>query len=155
MAEKLKAPLYNAGEVYYLSHKTGSPAKIYIEAVYRKAQSKEWMYSVFSEANDCKQTYLPESVLKERISRHKTPVYNEPEIAKRWEDGYRFCGNYPTEEAINVGKKFACNASIASVVLHPAVDAMGKPVDAEHGVWIKWRATIGNKVGDTSSIVIK
>lgn len=150
-----KAPLYDPGEAYYLSHKNGIPAKIYVEAVYKKAHSKEWMYSIFSEANNCKQAYLSESALKERIAKpHNAPVYKIPEIAKRWEDGYRFCGNYPTEDAIKAGHGFAKNGDIESVVLYPAMDADGNLINNQHGVWIRWKHVIENESGD-STIVIK
>lgn len=157
MAENInKAPLYEAGSTYFLSHKHGLPAKIYIEAVYKKAMSKEWMYCIYSEANNCKQpTYIPESVLSSRISKHSSRVYKLPEIERRIEDGYRFCGNEKLENATKKGKEFASNSNICSVMLHPAVDSNGNPIPDVYGIWIKWNCVITGKGVNESSIRIK
>ena len=113
MAEKeIKLPLYRAGETHFLSHRTGMPARIYVEAVYMKANSKEWMYSIYSEANNCKQTYLPESILAQRVSKHNSPVYKKQEIIDRCREGYRFCGNFDADTAISRGEEFAKNNDI-------------------------------------------
>lgn len=153
---RIKAPLFDAGEAYYLSHKSGAPARIVIEAVYKKATSKEWMYSIYSEANGCKPTYVPESILQQRVSRHCGLVYKNPNIIKRFEDGYRFAGNYNRDDAIRVGEEFAHNSSIASVWLHPALDGKGEPIEGQYGVWIKWDCVITgdslNEVADTIRI---
>ena len=151
---RCKAPLYDAGESYYLSHKSGAPARICIEAVYKKATSKEWMYSIYSEANECKPTYVPESMLQQRISKHTTPVYKNPDVVKRLEDGYRFAGNYDKDTAINRGKAFASDSNIISVLLHPALDGSGNPIDGQYGIWIKWSCVItGNGINDIADTI--
>lgn len=153
---KSSAPLFNAGETYYLSHRSGAPARIFIEAVYKKATSKEWMYCIYSEANECKPTYVPESALSKRVSKHSTPVYKNPDVVNRLDDGYRFAGNYDKETAINRGKAFAGDSNIVSVLLHPALDGSGNPIENQYGIWIKWSCVITgngmNEVGDTIRI---
>ena len=153
-----KCPLYDAGGTYLLSHRSGMPAKIYIEAVYKKANSKEWMYSIISEANDGKVAYVPESTLRQRISKHTSKVYNLPEIVDRVNNGYRFCGNYPMNDAIARGKELAdVHKSLSSVMLYPAYDGAGNRLDdGMYGIWVKWRYVIINdKVTADSPIKIK
>ena len=152
-----KCPLYDAGSTYFLSHRSGMPAKIYIEAVYKKANSKEWMYSIISEANGGKPAYVQESVLATRISKHTSKVYNLPEIINRVSNGYRFCGNFTRDNAIARGTDIAKNDNIESVMLYPACDSAGNKIDDDmYGIWIRWKYVIMNdKVINGSPIRIK
>ena len=153
MGVKNKAPKFMAGETYFLSHKTGMPAKVLIEAVYMKANSVEWMYSVRSEANKCMPAYLSESVLAQRVSKHSSVVYKIPDVAERVEDGYRFCGNFERDIAMRRGEEFARNDRIESVLLHPALDGVGHRIDDQFGIWIRWDTVIADsKLGDTIRI---
>ena len=154
--DRHSAPKYRAGEAYYLSHKTGAPARIFIDAVYMKALSKEWMYCIRSEANRNAVTYVSESVLSHRISKHDASIYKNDIVSKRYDDGYRFAGNFKMDDAINRGKEFAKNENIVSVLLHPALDYNGKIIDDEYGIWIKWSYTIlSTTINKSSSIKIK
>ena len=154
MARKINPPKFGAGETHYLSHKDGAPTRIFIEAVYMKSGSKEWMYCIYSEANNCVATYLPESVLSKRVSKHSGQVYKIPEIMQRYEDGYRFCGNYGRDVAMERGKEFAKNNNIESVMLFPAVDYAGEPINGQYGVWIKWKYVItGNGINEAQDVI--
>lgn len=159
VVETNKCPLYEAGNTYFLSHRSGMPAKIYIEAVYKKAGSKEWMYSIISEANGGKSVYVSESVLKSRIAKHTSKVYSMPEVAKRIEEGYRFCGNYPIEDAFARGKELAdVHKSLESVMLYSAYDSAGNSLADKdmYGIWVKWNYVImDSKVMNGSPIRIK
>lgn len=153
---RVKLPKFNAGEAYFLSHKSGAPVRIVIEAVYRKSTSKEWMYCIYSEANGCKPTYVSESILSDRVSKHSSPVYKMPDIVKRIEDGFRFAGNYEKDDAIARGEEFARNSNIVSVLLHQALDSLGNPIDGKYGIWIKWNCVItGNGLNASDTIKIK
>ena len=147
----MKGPLYTTG-IHFLSYKSGTPAKIFIEAVYKKYNSKEWMYSIFSEANMCKQQYVDESSLRNRMSRRSSKVYNTPKVMELESKGYRFCGNYTREEAIRVGNEFAKNDKIKSVMLHKAINVYGNYTDdGQYGVWIMWSVVL-NDSGDSSDM---
>lgn len=155
MAKKIKLPKYTAGETYYLSHKSGAPARICVDMVYMKPRSTEWMYAIYSEANGRDAVYIAESVLEQRISKHDSPIYKHPEVIKRIDNGYRFAGNYEMDEAITRGEKFACNHRVKSVILYPALDAEGREVSNWYGVWIKWNCVISGKGVNESEIVLK
>ena len=147
----MKGPLYTTG-IHFLSHESGMPAKIFIEAVYRKHNSKEWMYSIFSEANMCKQQYVDEPSLRNRMSMRSSKVYSTPKVMELESKGYRFCGNYTREEAMRVGKEFAKNDKIKSVMLHKAINVYGNYTDdGKYGVWIMWSVVI-NDNGDSSDM---
>ena len=146
-------PKFEAGTTYFLSHKTGMPAKIFVEAVYMKSASREWMYCIYSESNGCKPAYLPESVLENRISKHSSQVYKCPSIIDRIDNGYRFCGNFERDTAMKRGEEFARNRMIESVLLHPAVDSRGDCIYGQFGIWIRWDAVItDDKSNDTIRI---
>ena len=151
----IDAPLFHAGETYFLSSRTGVPAKIFVEAVYMKSRSKEWMYLIYSEANDCKPTYVPESVLRKRISKHKSKAYEAQEVIDRIDDGYRFCSNYPdVESARAAGMKYAQMPNVASVLLFPALNYRGEPMDG-FGLWIRWKCVIVDDINGANEIPIR
>lgn len=152
-----KVPKFHAGEAYYLSHKTGAPARIYIDMVYMRPRSTEWMYAIYSEANpDGNITFASESILTQRISKHDNPIYKNDVVIQRYDDGYRFAGNYSMEEAIARGETFARNGHIKSVMLHPALDYKGDTIDGQYGIWIKWDCIIADGgLNNPSTIKIK
>jgi hypothetical protein len=150
-----KTPLYCAGETYFLSHKHGMPARIFVEAVYKKYNSKEWMYCIRSEANNGVATYVSEPLLNSRISKHRSRVYQIPDIAERVDNGYRFCGNFDIDNATKRGEAFARNGSIKSVMLYPALNTEGEEISGMYGVWIKWDTVISDKFNVSGVIKIK
>lgn len=79
-------------------------------------------------------------------------VYNTPKVMELESKGYRFCGNYTREEAIRVGKEFAKNGKIKSVMLHKAINVYGNYTDdGQYGVWIMWSVVL-NDSGDSSDM---
>ena len=156
--ERNRPPKYNAGSTYFLSSVTGLPARVFIDIVYKKARSTEWMYGIYSEANPKRDlVFVSESMLSERVSKHSSKVYKLPEIIDRIDNGYRFCGNYELDMATQRGKEYAKNSNIASVMLYKAINSNGDPIDNCYGLWIKWNDPINEdgKSDDQIKIRIK
>lgn len=142
-ASKDRLPKFNVGQVIHLGCKNGLPANIYIEMVYKKVGSTEWMYAVRSEAvTDISVVYISESILLKRLSHRSLPVYNKPFFQNMDKSGFRFNGNWDNiDDVINAGKELAKNPNIKNVVIHNARDYNGNKTDG-YGLWIKWVNTI-------------
>ena len=152
----MKAPKFEAGKIYHLSHKGGAPADIYIEMVYMRSRSTEWMYRIISEANNGEMAFVSESALAERISKRTSKVYNKDSVIELLDNGYRFAGNaVGIDSARQLGEEFAKNPNIHDVMLYNALDSNGEETDG-YGIWIRWNMVIDQRYnGEQTPIKIK
>lgn len=152
----MNAPKFEAGKVYHLSHSSGMPADIYIEMVYMKPKSTEWMYIIRSEATNCDIAYVPESSLLSRITLRTSKVYKANKVISLINEGFRFAGNVEDLDSARIrGKEFAKNCNIHDVMIYNALDQNGDETGG-YGIWIRWNVVIDEKYnGDSIPIKIK
>lgn len=134
-------PRYEPGKTIHFSYsKTADklPATIYIEAVYRKVKSDQWMYSVINQSGV--ETYMGEKFISDMMTRHSAQVYKTDVVKSYMADGLLFAGNRKTDEAVEFGRKIARQRNdIDKIILYPALNERGIPVEGEHGMWIRYK----------------
>ena len=135
-------PAYAIGEVIDLSYKhSGMPNRIYIDTVFWREQDTRWHYQVIME-NTGEKTIMSEDFIKERKSKNSSPVCKNPDIIKRFSDGWRFCGNFEKNAAVANGKLIAENPNVRAVRLYPALNYNNQYMNGKLGIWIKYAHTI-------------
>ena len=88
---------YEAGQVVDIRFSNDSmPDRIFIDMVYKKPNSTEWMYNVLSEKKNG-YTYMSESQISRLESKKTSKAYDNDIVKEMYEKGYRFCGNSNTE----------------------------------------------------------
>ena len=131
-------PKFKLGEVLDLSYTHGGlPNRIIIDSVGMRKQNTEWVYGVTME-NNGESTQMAESFIAQRMSYKKSSVYENPEIIKRYDDGWRFCGNFPANVANANAKMIAESSAISSVRLYRAIDSHNRFDPDKMGIWIKY-----------------
>lgn len=137
-------PAFAVGEVIDLSYKHGGmPNRIYINSVFWRDQDTKWNYEVTME-NNGERAVMSESFIMDRKSKNTSPVCKNPEIIKRFADGWRFCGNFSKESAMPNAKMIAENANIENVRLYPALNYRNQFLPDKLGIWVKYKHTINN-----------
>lgn len=135
-------PKYQLGQIIDLSYKNGGmPNRIFIMAIFWREQDAQWQYQVLMESTG-ETTQMSEQFITERKSKKTSSVYRNPEVVKRIEEGWRFCGNYDTDTAHANAKLIAENDGIVSVRLYPALSYNNTFLNGQMGIWIKYAHTI-------------
>lgn len=143
-------PAFAIGEVIDLSYKNGGlPNRIIIDSVFMREGDTEWMYGVTMECTGGNTT-MKQSFIKERKSKCTSAVYKNPDIIKRYREGWRYCGNFDIDAANANGKMIAQRDDVEGVRLYPALDSSNRLMRGKMGVWIKYKYTIYDD-GSTSS----
>ena len=145
------APVFGIGEVIDLSYRHGGiPNRIRIEGVFYRDQDTIWMYDVLME-NTGDRSFMNEKFISERKSSKviaSSGVYSNPEIQRRFKEGWRWCGNFAVDTARANAKLIADNSNIKNVRLWPAIDSRNRYVSGSLGIWIKYVNVIYDD-GDT------
>lgn len=145
------APAFGLGEVIDLSYRHGGmPNRIRIEGVFYRDQDTMWMYDVLME-NTGDRSVMNEKFISERKSSKviaSSGVYSNPEIQRRFKEGWRWCGNFAVDTARANAKLIADNSNIKNVRLWPAIDSRNRYVSGSLGIWIKYVNVIYDD-GDT------
>lgn len=142
-------PKYEAGEIIDLRFTRDSmPDRIYVEMVYRKPKSTEWMYRIVSEKSGGIFSYVSESEIDKRVS-HKDKKCYEHEIVKQlYSNGFRFCGNSKFETAFNRANNMKCARYIRHIILAEAIDPDGNPIDGELGMWVQYNIVFDDTMAE-------
>ena len=137
-----RLPRFMPGQIIDISYKKGElPDRLLIKTVYMREEDDTWMYGVYSEkAHNI--ISLNQDFIRDNMTTKYTPVYKMPKIIKMYADGWRFCGNYPKDKAMALSGKYAINNNINNIIIRPALNSMGNPVDNEYGIWIRYNTTI-------------
>ena len=143
MSKKITTlPAYAIGEVIDLSYKHGGmPNRIYVDTVFWREQDTRWNYQVIME-NTGEKTIMSEDFIKDRKAKNSSPVCKNPDIIKRFSDGWRFCGNFEKDTAVANGKLIAENPNVRAVRLYPALNYNNQYMNGKLGIWIKYTHTI-------------
>lgn len=141
----MRKPKYSTRDVIDLRFTHDSmPDRIYINAVYQKDTSTEWMYQVFSEKrNDY--IYMAESQIDKVISKKDSKCYENPIIKELYENGFRFCGNNKRDTAFSRANSMVNAKYIKHIILAEAFDKDGSPMPGYLGLWVQYNATISDK----------
>ena len=135
-------PKYPVGGVVDLSFKNGGlPNRIYIESASWAEGDTEWKYSAKSEMDNGQITFA-ESTIRKYEANQRSRVGKMQLIIDRYEDGWRYCGNYDKESAIANGNMIAGKTNVRNVKLFPALDINGILLPNEFGIWIRYVNTI-------------
>ena len=155
----MKAPKYNVGDVIDLRFSnTTMPDRIYINMVYVKIGSTEWMYRVLSEKSS-NEIYMSESGITKLISKKDSECYKNPVIQDMYKNGFRFCGNSKKDTAFNRANSMINAKYIKHIILADAIDKDDKPMPGYLGLWVQYNTIIdesGNHVkNDAGHYIIK
>lgn len=140
-----KLPKFSPGQVIDISYRyNGLPLRLLIKSVYMSIGNNEWKYNCCKE-DDLRNVALFESfIINNKINDSKA-VYKHNDVVGLYRDGFRFCGNHKDKHiAYNNGARYATNNNIRNVILKPALDANGEPIDDGYGIWIKYNNHIDN-----------
>ena len=85
---------------------------------------------------------MSEDFIKDRKAKSSSPVCKNPDIIKRFSDGWRFCGNFEKDTAVANGKLIAENPNVRAVRLYPALNYNNQYMNGKLGIWIKYVNTI-------------
>lgn len=134
----MTASKYDPGCVLDLSFKSGRmPDRIFIDLVYCRYGSKEWMYKVYSEMND-EYCYIGESEIDKRISDKSAKCYDNKIIIDMYKQGFRFAGNNKSETAFNRARRLQEADYIKNIVLLDAIDKDGNNIQGQLGLWVRY-----------------
>ena len=141
----MRKPKYDVGSIIDLRFTHESmPDRIYINMVYMKDKSTQWMYSAFSERkNDI--IYVGESQIDALISKKNAKCYENPMIQELYDNGFRFCGNNKEETAFNRANSMVNAKYIKHIILAEAIDTNGEKMPGYLGLWVQYNATISDK----------
>lgn len=131
-------PKFMPGEVLDLSYKHGGlPNRIWVESVMRGVGDSEWNYSVKLE-NTLDVVKMTEGFISQRLINSKLSVYHCSDIIDRYNQGWRWCGNYEKSVAISNSNMLRSNLNIQHIRLFPALNPNGMPIKGYYGIWIKY-----------------
>ena len=154
MSVEVNAPIYHAGDIIDIAiAKTGMPDRLYVNMVYMKDKSTEWMYAVESERT-ANTLFCSESQLVECASKKDDYCYETDAVKEMYEAGYRFCGNASKEKAYARAKNLAKSHNIKHVVLRNAIDKDGTELLTEYGIWVQYNVSFRDVAND-GKIVVK
>lgn len=135
-------PKYALGQIIDLSYKHGGmPNRILVLTVFIREQDSQWQYEVLMENTGEKAT-VSEEFITSRRSAKSSGVYRNPDVVKRIEEGWRFCGNFEEAAAQANAKCIAENEGIANVRLYPALSYNNTYLNGQFGIWIRYVNTI-------------
>lgn len=157
------APKYDVGMVVDIRFTRNSmPDRIYIDTVYMKPMSKEWMYSVYSEKSD-KYIFMSESQIERSASKKTAKCYENEVVIQMYKSGFRFAGNSKSNTALNRAYGMVNAKYIKHIILAEAVDENGDMLEDQLGLWVQYNNVIGedgsftkkNLIGISMPMVIK
>lgn len=139
----MDAPKYDAGSVIDLRFsKDTMPDRLYVEMVYRKPKSTEWMYQVRSEMNNGGMKYMSESQIIKHASHKNSKCYKHEKVKKMYDSGFRFCGNSKSDVAYSRANKYKSANYINHIILTEAIDSDGNIIEDQLGLWVQYRSII-------------
>lgn len=151
----MNTPKYDLSNVIDLRFSRDTmPDRIYIHAVFMKESDVEWMYKVYSEKSNGYIT-LPESHINKFISKKDKPCYNNEVIKELYENGFRFCGNYKKDTAVNKANSMVSANYIKHIMLVEAFDKNGSIMPDNYGIWVQYNAPIGINSAGYKHIIVK
>ena len=140
----MSAPKYDASDVIDLRFSnTTMPDRIYIQMVYKKDASTEWMYQVFSEKKNGI-IFMSESQISKLESKKDSRCYDNPLVKEMYKNGFRFCGNNKRDTAFNRARGMSDAKYIKHIILAEALDKDGNIMPDYLGLWVQYNATIDN-----------
>lgn len=135
---------YEAGQVVDIRFSNDSmPDRIFIDMVYKKPNSTEWMYNVLSEKKNG-YTYMSESQISRLESKKTSKAYDNDIVKEMYEKGYRFCGNSNTGTCEKRARKLVDANYIKHIVLRSAVGSDGNIIPNQMGLWVQYNTVINN-----------
>lgn len=138
----MNAPKYNISDVIDLRFSNITmPDRIYIQMVYMKDASTEWMYQVFSEKKNGI-IFMSESQISKLESKKNSECYNNQLIMEMYKNGFRFCGNNKRNTAFNRARGMVDAKYIKHIILAEALDKDGNVIPDYLGLWVQYNATI-------------
>ena len=147
----MDAPRYSVKEVIDLRFSnTTMPDRIYVQMVYMKDNSTEWMYQVFSEKSNGI-VYMSESQIGKLESKRDSGCYNNAVVSELYKNGFRFCGNNKRDTAFNRANGMVSAKYIKHIILADAVNKDGQPMPDHLGLWVQYNATIERDSAPNSS----
>lgn len=136
------APKYEAGMVIDIRFTRNSmPDRIFIDMVYQKAKSTEWMYNVYSEKSD-KYIFMSESQIEKSASHKTAKCYEHEVVQQMYESGFRFAGNNKAETAMNRAYSMVNAKYIKHIILAEAIGEDGSKMDGYLGLWVQYNNVI-------------
>lgn len=147
----MNVPKYNAGDIIDIrfSHNT-MPDRIYIQMVYRKENSVEWMYQVISEKSNGV-AYYTESHIDKYISKRDGKCYETDLVKEMYKNGFRFCGNSNRDTAFNRANSMINANYIRHIMLADALDKDGNPIAGQLGLWVQYNKVIDHNLSNDKS----
>ena len=138
----MNSPKYEAGSVIDLRFTRDiMPDRIYVNMVYRKVGSTQWMYEVLSEKNS-KVLYMQEKDITRVESQKSSKCYDHEIVKKMYSEGFRFCGNTKEDTAFNRANKLKSANYIKHIILANALSPDGYTLDGQLGVWVMYNTQI-------------
>lgn len=138
----MNLPRYEAGSVIDLRFTRDTmPDRIYINMVYRKVGSTQWMYEVLSEKSS-KVLYMQESDILKVESQKSAKCYDHEIVKKLYNEGFRFCGNAKEDTAFNRANKLKSANYIKHIIIASAVSPDGHTLDGQLGIWVMYNTQI-------------
>ena len=151
----MNAPKYEVKSIIDLRFSRDTmPDRIYIQMVYMKDMSREWMYQVFSEKKNGV-IYMPESQIDALISKKEGKCYENEVIKDLYDNGFRFCGNNKKDYAFNRANSMVNANYIKHIILAEAIDKDGNPIPGQLGLWVQYNASIDNNQTHNGHYIIK
>lgn len=142
-----RPPIYECKEIVDIRYgKIGEykmPERIYIDSVYRKSGSMEWMYYVNSEQKDGF-TYMSESLIFKNQSSKTAKCYDHPIVKGLYNNGFRFVANGGISTLKPLIDTLVGIYEIEKVISIPSIFPDGQQAKhkKQRGVWIKYNNTI-------------
>lgn len=144
------APKYEAGQIIDIRFSSQTmPDRIFINMVYKKPNSPEWMYYVLSERKS-DYIYMSESQISKYESKKTSKAYDHNIVKEMYASGYRFCGNSKSDTCRNRADKLLNANYIKHIVLRSAVDDNGNIMPDNLGLWVQYRTVIDEGYYDIS-----
>ncbi len=138
----MNSPKYEAGSVIDLRFTRDTmPDRIYINMVYRKVGSKQWMYEVLSEKSDGV-LYMQENDIFKVESQKKAKCYDNEIVKKLYSEGFRFCGNMKETTAFNRANTLKSANYIKHIILANAISQDDYEIDDHLGLWVMYNTQI-------------
>jgi hypothetical protein len=151
----MNTPKFNIKDVIDLRFsKDNMPDRIYIHAIFIKESDTEWMYKVLSEKSNGYIT-LPESYINKFFSKKERPCYDNEVVKELYDNGFRFCGNYKKDTAINKANSIKSANYIKHIILAEAIDKNGNPMVGYLGLWVQYNTIISNEYASNKHFIIK
>jgi hypothetical protein len=139
---EMKAPKYDIDSVIDLRFSNNTmPDRIYINMIYMKVGSSEWMYKVLSEKSS-NEVYMSESEITKFISKKDSECYKNPVIQDMYKNGFRFCGNNKKDTAFSRANSMVNAKYIKHIILADAFDKDNNPMPGYLGLWVQYNTVI-------------